>query len=223
MPRLMMPRIMMPRIMTPRTFDRVTAVRGVRCALRATSALIFLAIVGMAGAGVFLGALADSTVLRVRNVVSGSMTPAINVDDLVVYRPVSGSKLRPGDVIGLKRSGYPIEVTHRVVSVEATPGAFTVVTKGDANPSVDQAPAVFAEGKVIWRAWFILPGWGTTLTRLSGGNGLPFALGLIPLLFGLPWIERQLPNRVPVAGRSAGGGRHRPDAVRRRMSDRDDG
>lgn len=64
---------------------------------------------------------------------SGSMEPTIREGDLYIVR--GSSDVEEGDVIAFESSRYEQIVTHRVV--DRTPDGF--VTKGDANPSTDQA------------------------------------------------------------------------------------
>jgi signal peptidase len=178
-------------------------IRGLRGTLRIARVLLLSVMMAVAASVLFLGAVAHSDALRVRDEVTGSMAPTLQVDDLVVYRPTTGAALRPGDVIGFRRPGGSIELTHRVVAVHLTGDAVTVVTKGDANMSADQGPTVLAADAAVWRVWFALPAVGRLATQLGGGNGLPFVLGLIPLLYALARIQRELP--ADRAGRTVAG------------------
>lgn len=64
------------------------------------------------------------------------MAPTIETGDLIVSREVEPPEVVPGDVVTFNRSsGDGGLITHRVVGVTADGGAFTFVTKGDANDS----------------------------------------------------------------------------------------
>jgi signal peptidase len=71
---------------------------------------------------------------------SGSMQPAINVGDLAVVRPGSGTGFvyKPGDVIAWRGEGGVI-VMHRVIDVKEKGQSLFYVTKGDANSEPDAA------------------------------------------------------------------------------------
>jgi signal peptidase len=65
---------------------------------------------------------------------SESMTPAINMGDLIITGPPNGAtqeKIRPGTIITFERSNGP--VTHRVQSINGE----ELVTKGDAAEDPD--------------------------------------------------------------------------------------
>lgn len=169
------------------------AVRSARVALRTARALVLLALTCVAVSSLAMTAIAEGDSLRVRNEATGSMRPLIEVDDLVVYRPIRGADLAVGDVIGFVRPDEPVPITHRVTSVEATDAGTAVTTKGDANASVDRDPAVFADDEVVWRVWRVVPRVGRPLAQISGGAGLPFALGFVALFVCLSFVQRQLP------------------------------
>ena len=93
-------------------------------------------------------------------VVSGSMEPSIPVGSLVYAKPVEPATLQTGDVIvfyntnaasASDRTGqngtYPI--THRVVENHVEESE--IITKGDANESIDMYPAAYINivGKVF--------------------------------------------------------------------------
>ncbi|MEM2427028.1 MAG: signal peptidase I [Candidatus Hadarchaeales archaeon] len=98
--------------------------------------------------------------LRVTTVLSGSMSPSLEVGDVAVVREVSPSSVRPGDVIQFARGGEA--VIHRVVEVRQEGGSWSFITKGDANSSPDPTPVSSSQlmGKVIMRipkvGWAIL-------------------------------------------------------------------
>ncbi|MCL2301205.1 MAG: signal peptidase I [Firmicutes bacterium] len=75
-------------------------------------------------------------------VMSGSMAPAIKLDDLIFFKPVNTDDLKIGDIIIYappENSRYV--VTHRIVSIlydEDNRRVF--LTKGDNNTDIDTAP-----------------------------------------------------------------------------------
>jgi len=134
---------------------------------------------------------------------TGSMAPTIPVGALIVYRPTSASQLRRGDVISFRRAGVTLPVTHRVVSARRTHGEIVVVARGDANPINDRQTVTFATGETVWRVHQVLPVWVGAVVSDLGNRGLFLALGLLPLMLLLPWIETQLTGEPRVRrGRS---------------------
>lgn len=104
-------------------------------------------------------------------VVSGSMSPALEVDDLILIH--AQDSYQPGDIITYQ-SGSSM-VTHRIV--EEGEGGF--VTRGDANnaPDLEPVPLDRVVGKVVWQ----IPGVGTVLGYLR----TPLGLMCLVLLGGL--------------------------------------
>lgn len=72
-------------------------------------------------------------------IMSGSMTPAYDVGDVVLSRSVPAAELRPGDVVTFRdpRLGGDL-VTHRVVRMEPGGDVIRFETKGDANDVAEQ-------------------------------------------------------------------------------------
>jgi signal peptidase len=106
---------------------------------------------------------------------SGSMEPAIPRGSIVVVRPVNPLRLEPGDVITYQvRPDEPTFVTHRVVEVQADAEPPSVITKGDANPSVDSNPIEmrWIQGRVLVHVPFV----GYVSERARGLAGMPLAL-----------------------------------------------
>ena len=108
-------------------------------------------------------------------VASGSMSPALAVDDLILIH--TQKDYAPGDVITFS-SGSSL-VTHRIV--EKTEAGF--VTQGDANNTSDLEPVSLEHvvGKVVWQ----LPGAGKVLGYLRTPLGLMCLVLLGILLMAL--------------------------------------
>ena len=125
---------------------------------------------------VLVAAVAAAVWLPVQPVyaTSDSMAPAIGAGDL--YFVVEGATVGPGDVVTYEATGPRGLVTHRVVG-ETTAG---FVTKGDANPSTDQAagfPAV-DRSRVVGRVLEV----GGRPVVVRGAGGLYAALAVRPSL-----------------------------------------
>jgi len=91
-------------------------------------------------------------------VLTDSMKPHINPNDLVVTRPVDPAQLHPGDVIlyeiTLANSTY--RITHRIVAIKTDPsGQYYFVTKGDNREYTD--PWKVYPDQVIGEAVLVVP------------------------------------------------------------------
>jgi len=116
-------------------------------------------------------------------VLSGSMTPALEVGGMVMMMPVEPATLRVGDVIAHNPPGYSdVIVAHRVIEViEGDPVSFR--TKGDANEEEDQytTPADNVVGKI----YFHIPRLGYILDEVGEFGGTPLGMAL---LMGVPGV-----------------------------------
>ena len=111
-------------------------------------------------------------------VVSGSMEPALSVNDLIVIH--AQANYAPGDIISFA-SGRTL-VTHRIVQTNAD----GFVTQGDANNTADIQPVLPEQiaGKVI----FSVPAVGIVLEYLQTPLGLTCLVLLGLLLIELPYF-----------------------------------
>lgn len=99
--------------------------------------------------------------VRFLAVSSGSMTPSINVGDVVLSIPVSPSELKTGDVIVF--SGGSSLIVHRIVEPS---GNNCFVTKGDANDSPD--PLWACGSSIVGKVVAVIPLIGLPTTILLG-------------------------------------------------------
>lgn len=107
---------------------------------------------------VLLAAVALPTAVGMHSftVMSGSMEPEIHVGDVVIDKRISPLAARPGDVVTFSDpSGRKRLITHRVRSIRVQDGTVQVVTKGDANNTVERwtVPANGHIGRVELRVW----------------------------------------------------------------------
>lgn len=113
-------------------------------------------------------------------VASGSMEPALSVDDMILNHIQDGYAV--GDIITFDKGGSL--TTHRIVAV--TDEGY--ITQGDANNAADSDPV--APREVVGRVVGHLPGIGSLLAALKTplGMTLLFFVGLI--LLELPFFFR---------------------------------
>jgi signal peptidase len=122
-------------------------------------------------------------------VMSGSMEPTIHVGDVVIDRKISPLDARPGDVVTFSDpSGRHRLITHRVRSIHARGGQVQVVTKGDANNTVERwtVPAGGRIGRVELRVWKL----GYPLVYAHSRYGLILLVGVPALLLCVLELRR---------------------------------
>jgi signal peptidase len=120
-------------------------------------------------------ALPNAIGMRTFTVMSGSMTPSIRTGDVVIDQKISPLDARPGDVVTFSDpDGGKKLITHRVRSLHVAGGQVQVVTKGDANNSVERW-TVPANGR-IGRVQLRIPKIGYPLVYAHSRLGL---IGLV--------------------------------------------
>lgn len=123
-------------------------------------------------------------IVSLYTIVSPSMTPNINVGDVVVTRKVKNSnEIKVGDVITFVSTSSISKgmiITHRVIEIGKDELGVTYKTKGDNNLSPDTSPAQYNNviGKVVLR----IPKLGH-LQGLLANQGGWLLLIVIPALF----------------------------------------
>src|SRR5436190_22197314 len=101
-------------------------------------------------------ALPNAMGMRSFTVMSGSMEPALHVGDVVIDKNIRPLDARPGDVVTFSDpSGRKRLITHRIRSLHVHGDTVQVVTKGDANDTVERwtVPAGGRIGRVELRVW----------------------------------------------------------------------
>ena len=117
-------------------------------------------------------------------IISPSMTPNINVWDVIVSKKVDKPEdIKVGDVItfiSTSSISRGMTITHRVIGIGMDEQGVTYTTKGDNNLSPDGAPAKYDNviGKVILR----IPQLGRVQSFLANQGGWLIAI-VIPALF----------------------------------------
>lgn len=128
---------------------------------------------------------------RVDTVLSGSMTPALDVGGAAVTRPVEPEAIERGDIITFYSPLDGKLVTHRVVGIqEKSPLYFQ--TKGDANEDAD--PYLVPASNVVGRVQFHVPLLGYVADFIRTPLGFIFILGVPGLIIiGIEmkniWVE----------------------------------
>lgn len=123
-------------------------------------------------------------IISLYTIISPSMTPNINVWDVVVAKQVNKpEEIKKGDVItfiSTSSISRGMTITHRVIEVVEDENGVAYRTKGDNNLSPDTSPAKYDNviGKVILR----IPSLGKVQDLLANKGGCLIAI-LLPALF----------------------------------------
>jgi signal peptidase I len=121
---------------------------------------------------------------RSLKVLSGSMEPRIHTGDIVVGRWIRPDQVKPGEVITFRKPGAETLITHRVRAVRVTPGGVRVVTKGDANRTVEDWRAPLDAR--ITRAQYRVPKAGYVVQWIQSSAGR-YGLVVIPAALIALW------------------------------------
>ncbi len=152
-----------------------------------TLVLVLLIIIGLVLIGIFVsGKVAQSKgenpPISLYTIISPSMTPNINVYDVVVVKSTDTSTLKVGDVISFYSNNVYFDgtpITHRIVEKYNTEEGISYRTKGDANAVVDNDYVY--EQNIIGKVIFKLPALGRIQFFLASQGGWFIAI-LIPAL-----------------------------------------
>ena len=110
---------------------------------------------------------------------SGSMSPTIKVNSMIVVKESEPQDIKEGDIITYYGSESPVKVTHRVM--EVIDQGQTFITRGDANETDDPLPL---EGeKVIGKVAFFIPLVGMMFRFLSSIHGI-----ITLVILGAFWV-----------------------------------
>jgi signal peptidase I len=122
--------------------------------------------------------------LKPMTVLTGSMRPTIQPGDMVVDQPIPATEIKVGDIVTYQDPDGSRTITHRVRSISISGGQAHVVTKGDANNTVEkwQIPIAGKVGRVAYTVPKI--GYPVTWSHTPSGR---IALISIPALLLAIW------------------------------------
>lgn len=122
-------------------------------------------------------------------IISGSMEPDIQINDVVIIKEVPQNEINKGDIISFVVNGEII--THRIINIEtASNGELLYTTQGDANNIEDETKITFEsiEGKYIGKIAKI----GKIIMALKSKTTLGIVLAILILLY---IIEQKTNNK----------------------------
>lgn len=125
---------------------------------------------------------------RIYIVNSGSMSPTINVDSMIIIKELKPSEVKLKDVITYYGHNNQSRVTHRVVGIENNGEFFT--TQGDANEVPD--PMQLEGDKLIGKMVFKIPIIGKVLRTLNTPVGISLLLTLAVIWIIVPLIGKKI-------------------------------
>ncbi len=123
-------------------------------------------------------------IVSLYTIISPSMTPNINVGDVVVAKKINSPQdIKVGDIItfiSTSSISRGMTITHRVTEINQTSNGFHYTTKGDNNLSPDSSPAEYDNiiGKVVFR----VPQLGKVQNLVANQGGW-LVIVIIPALF----------------------------------------
>jgi signal peptidase len=122
-------------------------------------------------------------------IASGSMSPALEIGDVVIVQGVSPANIRVGDIIVFD-SPEEVRTIHRVTQIQTlSNGTIQFKTKGDANPSEETYWT--SEGGVHGRVSYKIPylGWMALIPTI------PLTIAIIIIIITLLWPEKNRRRR----------------------------
>ena len=163
---------------------------------------ITYALLGVLVGFVILLAISPITGLRFDAILSGSMSPSMNVGDLVVVAPQSPDDLKVGDVIVFQSPIGNSLVCHRIIAITQEDGSLVFHTKGDYNEDPD--PFTLQSDSIVGKVQVCIPTMGYVVQWLRGPFGLLaiIALGAATLL--IP--EKSEDNKKEITKEDSNGG-----------------
>jgi signal peptidase len=129
-------------------------------------------------------------------VYGGSMGLALPAGSVGIVESVDSDSLQVGDIIAAERQGGDSPILHRIVDIDTTGGATSVITQGDNNSHPDSEPVVL--GRRGDKVAFSIPylGYLVHFARGALGRVLLIALPSLLLLALAAWRLRRRPAPV---------------------------
>ena len=122
--------------------------------------------------------------LQVYTILSGSMSPVYQKDDLIYVQKVDAASVKVNDVITYVLNEDLDVVTHRVVRIDSEKQH--IYTKGDANDTEDKDPVHFKN--VIGKPVFRIPLLGRVSNYIQTPPGMYITIGVGVLLLVLVFM-----------------------------------
>lgn len=138
-------------------------------------------------------------------ILTGSMAPTADPGDVFLTRLVSASELKPNDVIAVTNQVTGTYYSHRIMEIMNYNGELRIITKGDANESVDRDPFIVSPYSKVSLVVKTFPLVGRPMVYMNTVQGRQAAasflvianiLGLFAFLFRKKIVANFVPERV---------------------------
>ena len=138
-------------------------------------------------------------------ILTGSMQPTANPGDIYLTRLAPSTALRVGDVIAVNNQSTGTFYSHRIAEVRDYNGLLRIVTKGDANDSVDRDPLIVSPYAKVSLVVATVPYLGRPMVYMNTVQGRQAAasflvlaniLGLFAFIFRKKIVASLTPERV---------------------------
>ncbi len=165
--------------------------------------IIFVAITF--SAALFPAILTTTYGFGVSPILTGSMQPTANPGDIYLTRLAPSTALRVGDVIAVNNQSTGTYYSHRIAEVRDYNGLLRIVTKGDANDSVDRDPLIVSPYAKVSLVVATVPYLGRPMVYMNTVQGRQAAasflvlaniLGLFAFIFRKKIVASLTPERV---------------------------
>lgn len=123
---------------------------------------------------------------------SGSMTPALPINSMIIVKETTSSQagangIEKDDIVTFYAGSENTRVTHRVVEVLEDGQGY--ITRGDAN-NIEDAN-ILQEDKIIGKLAFSLPYVGLIFRILSTKMGIAILIGLVAIIILIPMLFKK--------------------------------
>ena len=117
--------------------------------------------------------------ISVFNIISESMEPTINENDVILIKQTNIDEIKEGDIVTFKKHDGTI-VTHRIIKIVDSEEGRKYITKGDNNQDEDKEPVEYSQiyGKYIFKISKI----GTLIEELQKNNGVISAITIMLII-----------------------------------------
>ena len=138
-------------------------------------------------------------------ILTGSMEPTANPGDVFLTRLTPAATLKVGDIIAVNNQITGTYYSHRINEIRDMNGTLRIITKGDANESVDREPFMVAPVSKVSVVIGTLPYVGRPMVYMNTAQGRQAAssflvlaniLGLFAFLFRKKIVSSLTPERV---------------------------
>lgn len=135
----------------------------------------------------------NPSILGVRffNIISGSMTPSIKINDVILVKKCDINDLKKDDVITFTKDKKTI--SHRIVKIIEIDNDKMFITKGDNNEVIDEG--FIEENQIIGKVIFTIPKMGKLVMYIQDKNGFIHIISLIVISFILICMKDENKNR----------------------------